>query len=260
MIHIKFTDGRWNTKESFLFHITTKNQIREVVESEDDLIDKLADLPVNDKWAICEPGDGGFVKGEDFVVAMFNNWRSNADKYLDGYSGDKERAKSIVTKGATMAIAVYRNDSAYFERLGGMISFLVFGKFCKKSSTCVNRDKCIGISKCKIITPDDIGYVIDKLKKVANIDQEHSAIIEGLHRWWKANDKRLRSKLWIDGAFKLILKKYKTDVFYRRTINMCLIFIVNNAEHWKDDETFNPNNWFPKKRGKFCNAMFGWRF
>ena len=227
-MNIKFTDGRWNTAESFLFHITTKNQIREVVESEDDLIDKLADLPVNDKWAICEPGDGGFVKGEDFVVAMFNNWRSNADKYLDGYSGDKERAKSIVTKGATMAIAVYRNDSAYFERLGGMISFLVSNK--------------------------------DKLKKVANIDQEHSAIIEGLHRWWKANDKRLRSKLWIDGAFKLILKKYKTDVFYRRTINMCLIFIVNNAEHWKDDETFNPNNWFPKKRGKFCNAMFGWRF
>jgi hypothetical protein len=191
----------------------------------------MADLPVNPAWATCEPGDGGMVKGEEFLMAMFNNWKQMAPKYLQGVYMDKakeERNIATGTKGGQMIIAVYRNDSAYFERIGGMVSFLVAN--------------------------------VDKLKKVKNVDQEHSAILEGLHRWWKANDKRVRSKPWIDGAFKIAIKKYKTDMFWRRSINMCFIFITNNAKHWKDDETFNPDNWFPKKRGKFCNAMFGWKF
>ena len=232
VVRLKFADGRWNTEESFLFHITTKDQIREIVEDTDGtLLDRMADLPINPAWATCEPGDGGMVKGEEFLMAMFNNWKQMAPKYLQGVYMDKakeERAITTGTKGGQMTIAVHRNDSAYFERIGGMVSFLVAN--------------------------------VDKLKKVKTVDQEHSAILEGLHRWWKANDKRLRSKLWIDGAFKIAIKKYKTDMFWRRSINMCFIFIANNAEHWKDDETFNPDNWFPKKRGKFCNAMFGWKF
>lgn len=230
---MKFTDGCWNTAESFLFHITTKDQIRQILDDDPDktgaLLDKLADLPVDEKWATCEPGDGGFVKGEDFLMGMFKNFKDTADVYLKDTDVDKrDNRKAGVIKAGNMAIAVYRNDSAYFERIGGMMSFLVAN--------------------------------VDKLKKIKNVDQEHSAILEGLHRWWKVNDKRLRSKLWIDGAFRIALKKYKTDLFYRRVINMCFIFIANNAEHWKDDDTFNPDNWFPKKRGKFCNAMFGWNF
>ena len=232
MSFIKFTDGRWNTEESFLFHITTKDQIREVVEATDgELLDRMADLPINPAWVTCEPGDGGMVKGEEFLMAMFNNWKQMSPKYLQGVYLDKdkdERAIATGTKGGQMTIAVHRNDLAYFERIGGMVSFLVAN--------------------------------VDKLKKVKTVDQEHSAILEGLYRWWKANDKRLRSKLWIDGAFKIAIKKYKTDMFWRRSINMCFIFIANNVDHWKDDETFNPDNWFPKKRGKFCNAMFGWKF
>jgi len=232
---MKFSDGKWVEKEAFLFHITTKDKIRGIIEGDVDktggLLDELSELPVNEKWAICEPGDGGYVKGEDFLMAMLNNWRGMSAKYLTGVYNDKakdEKAIKNVENAALMAIAVYRNDSAYFERLGGMVSFLVSN--------------------------------VDKLRKVKTVDQEHSAILEGLYRWWKVNDKRLRSKVWIDGAFRIAIKRYKTDMFVRRTINMCLIFIANNADHWKDDETFNPNNWFPKKRGKFCNAMFGWRF
>ena len=230
---MKFEDGRWNTDESFLFHITTKNDIREILDNDVDksgaLIDGLADLPVNERWAMCEAGDGGFVKGEDFLQGMFQNFKGNATKYIDITDPAlRDRKIAGVIKAANMAIAVYRNDSAYFERLGGMMTFLVNN--------------------------------VDKLKKIKNVDQEYSIIIEGLHRWWKVNDKRLRSKLWIDGAFRIAIHKYKTDMFYRRTINMCFIFIANNAEHWKDDEVFNPENWFPKRRGKFCNAMFGWKF
>lgn len=226
---MKFTDGKWNTKESFTFHITAKDQLRSVIESDEDRVEELVSLPINPALAICEAGDGGMVKGEDFLVAMFNNWKQMAPKYLEGYDKSKaESVRTITEKGFQMLIAVYRNDSAYFERIGGMIAFLASNS--------------------------------DKLAKIKNVDQEHSIIIEGLHRWWKSNDKRLRSKLWIDRAFKILIKKYKTDTFYRRSINMCLIFIANNADKWQDDETFHPDNWFPKRRGKFCNAMFGWRF
>lgn len=235
MSYIKFSDGKWVEKAAFLFHIVTKNQLREIIDNDEDktgvFLDKLAELPVDPRWATCEPGDGGMVKGEDFINAMLNNYIQMVDKYGKGqFRSDEEfeKTKSGIIKAGQMALAVYRNDSAYFERLGGMISFLVANQ--------------------------------DKLKKIANVDQEHSAILEGLYRWWKTYDKRLRSKPWIDGAFRIVIKKYKTDLFYRRSINMCLMFISNNANFWKDDETFHPDNWFPKNRGKFCNAMFGWRF
>lgn len=236
MFTLRFRDGKWIDKEAYLFHIDTKNQLREIIEYDEDkvgtLLDKLDELPVNEQWAKCEPGDGGFVKGEDFLLAMLNNFKQMQKKYIDGlYDNDKVKQEKVIAganKAGTMALAVYRNDSAYFERLGGMVSFLVNN--------------------------------IEKLKKIQNVDQEHSAILEGLHRWWKTHDKRLRSKIWIDGAFKIIIKKYKTDMFYRRSINMCLIFIANNGSRWVDDTTFNPENWFPKRRGKLANALYGWRF
>lgn len=227
---MKFDSGTWETAEKFLFHITTKDKLREILESDNEaIVENVADLDINPRWALCEPGDGGLVKGEEFLMVMFNNYKANVDKYLNGVDPSRhDHCKAIVEKSANMGIAVFRNDSAYFERLGGMISFLVSN--------------------------------VDKLRKVKTVDQEHSAILEHLHTWWKSNDKRLRSKFWIDKAFKIVIKKYKTDMFYRRCINMCFIFIANNSDHWKDDEMFNPNNWFPKRRGKFCNAMFGWKF
>ena len=209
-----------------------KDQLRSILESEDieRNLDEIAiDLPINPALATYEVGDGGLIKGEDFLNAMFNNWKQMNGKFETGYDRNKiERSRKIVEKGFLIFIAVYRNDSAYFERLGGMISFLASNK--------------------------------DRVSKVKNLDQEHAAILENLHQWWKVNDKRLRTKLWINNAFKLLIKKYKTDMYYRRCINMCLIFIANNTDKWQDDNTFHPDNWFPKKRGKFCNAMFGGRF
>lgn len=209
-----------------------KDQIRSILESEDieHNFDEIAiDLPINPALATYEVGDGGLIKGEDFLNAMFNNWKQMNGKFETGYDRNKiDRSRKIVEKGFLIFIAVYRNDSAYFERLGGMISFLASNK--------------------------------DRVSKVKNLDQEHAAILENLHQWWKVNDKRLRTKLWINNAFKLLIKKYKTDMYYRRCINMCLIFIANNTDKWQDDNTFHPDNWFPKKRGKFCNAMFGGRF
>ena len=209
-----------------------KDQIRSILESGDieRNLDEIAiDLPINPALATYEVGDGGLIKGEDFLNAMFNNWKQMNGKFETGYDRNKiDRSRKIVEKGFLIFIAVYRNDSAYFERLGGMISFLASNK--------------------------------DRVSKVKNLDQEHAAILENLHQWWKVNDKRLRTKLWINNAFKLLIKKYKTDMYYRRCINMCLIFIANNTDKWQDDNTFHPDNWFPKKRGKFCNAMFGGRF
>jgi hypothetical protein len=257
VISLKFLDGLWNKLESFNCHILCKGKFREIIE--EDRIEDLDLLPINPAWATHEPGDGGLVKNEEFLNAMYNNWKQMADKYLKGYTGDKEKVKNGVDKAWMMFITVYRNDSAYFERLGGMISFLVYGEFCKKRKTC--KITCPSkLSSCELTTPEDIGHVLDKLLKIKNIDQEHSVILEGLHRWWKANDKRLRSKLWIDTSFKIMIRKYKTDIFFRRTINMGLIFIANNADKWQDDDMFHPGNWFPKRRGKFCNAMFGWNF
>lgn len=227
---MKLLDGRWATDIAFKFHILTKDKLRAFIECDGKDESLLDELPFDERLAQCEAGDNGFVPNEEFLYAMIQNYSKVVNTYFD-VSYDQRR-KDIelkrIDKVIKFGIAVYRNDVAYFERIGGIISFIV--------------------------------HNADKFKKIKNIDQEYSALIENVHTWWKVNDKRKRTKFWIDWVFKYAIRKYKTDMFYRRSINMMLIFAANNADKWKGDEQYDPNNWFPKKRGKFCNAIYNGNF
>jgi len=123
-------------------------------------------------------------------------------------------------------IALYRNDSAYFERIGGVGTYV-----------CKNADKF------KIIQDDPWG--------------DYSAYLVGIYKWWKQNDKRKRTKAWIAWMFIHIIKKYQDNQFYRHSINWAFIFIHLNHMRWEDDELFSPDRWFPASRGKFANALYG---
>lgn len=225
---MKFSDGRWVEEESFNFHKRSKDILRHVIDSDPEItganLDMVVnDMPFNEKWALCEPGDGGMVKNEDFLAALIFNYNKSIDNYKPT---PKERA--LAERTTKYALAIYRNDSAYFERLGGICQFIV-----------VN---------------------IDKFSKIKNIESEHSNLLEGIYNWWKANDRRRRTRPWISWVFKYLIKQYKVNMFYRRSINMAFIFFVNNADKWKHDETYEPENWFPNKRGKLANALYGWCF
>jgi hypothetical protein len=225
---MKFENGLFVTEESFKFHIEAKNCLREMIAADPDAdgtaLDKIIDMPINDSWSKYEQGDGGLIKNEGFMTSMLDNYF----KLMPEFKGTK-KDEVVATKMCKFTMALYRNDSAYFERIGGVGNFVIKN--------------------------------IDKFAVVKNAPlEDYSKLLITVYKWWKDNDKRKRTKSWIAWMFIYVIKKYKTNMFYRRSINWAIIFMVLNAKLWQDDPTFNPDNWFPNKRGKFANALYGGTF
>jgi uncharacterized protein YchJ len=204
--------------------------LRRFIDSDGNDESLLDNLPFDERLARHEAGDNGQILNEEFVNALMANYF----KVCDGYHPanmtreDKDKINNRFMRLAQFTLAVFRNDSAYFERMGGVIQFVVNNR--------------------------------DRFQKITAIDQEHSNLIEGVRRWWYENDKRKRTHFWIDWVFRYVIRKYKTDMFMRRSINMALIFITANANSWQFDESYDPRMWFPAYRGKFANAMFKGNF
>jgi len=225
---MKFGDGLWKGKEAFNLHKAFKGLIYAIINRDPDLledhIDEILDAPFNEKWAQCEAGDGGMVLNEEFLGSLTYNYL----KVIDKFQPASEKEKKFAIRSAQVIMTLYRNDTAYFERIGGTVAYIVNNK--------------------------------DKFLKIQNFDAENSKLLESIFNWWRINDHRLRSRFVITRLFKFTIKRYKTNMFYRRSINMALLFTAKNADKWTDNDEYNPANWFPRKRGKFANALYNWRF
>lgn len=223
---MKLTSGEWNDPISFGLHIGSKNAIREMIESdpkaEGTHIDALDKMDFDERLSKFEPGDGGIVKNEEFMAALIKNYLDVMNHYEPG-----EKELKFVPKFCNFTLAIIRNDSAYYERIMGTIDEI-------------------------------INHINDY--KVDDINEFHPDYLVNIYKWWKVNDKRRRTKLWIAWMFKYLIKKYKSDLFYRRSINMMFIFLRANKDNWQTDESYDPSHWFPARRGKFANAIFGGTF
>lgn len=163
------------------------------------------------------------VLNELFIEAMINDYNTAFSHYKPGFVEKRYKDKIL-----DFLQAAYRNDSAYFERFGGMISWLVMHK---------HR------------FPKLDGYYID--------------VLEDLREFWITHDKRIRTLPWIDWGFRYVIKQYKKSKpngFYRRSVNHALQFIYLNAEKWQHNEVFYPENWFGEGRGKQVTELYGGYF
>ena len=57
--------------------------------------------------------------------------------------------------------------------------------------------------------------------------------------------------------FDYFIKKYKTDEFYEKSINMLIDYVVENHEQWKIVDVYNPARWYPQGRGQINGAIYG---
>jgi hypothetical protein len=204
------------------FHDQTKNRLREMlVEDPDATGSKLLfflDLTFDKRLAATTEPDEKPVPNEQFIIKLVEDYNRRFSLYKPGFIERRIKDRAI-----EFFVALYRVDSAYFERLGGMITYLI----------------------------------AQHQHKFTDLNGNYLTELKDLHDWWNENDYRDRSRPWIEWGFKFILNKYQTDDFYKKSINHVLLFIHNNHKNWIVDYRYNPDIWYPFGRGIECNMLHG---
>lgn len=208
--------------EPNIFHIQDKDKLRTMVDNDPEakgsLLKIFSELAFNGKLArTTEPGEIP-VPNEQFIIRLVEDYNNAFNSYRPGFI-----EKRIKDRALDFLVALYRVDSAYFERIGGIISYLI-----AQHST-----------------------------KFTDINGNYLNSIIDTHEWWNESDYRERSRGWIDWGFRFIENKYKTDPFYKKSINHVFLFINLNKQNWAFDKRYNPEFWFPYGRGMECNMLHG---
>ena len=205
------------------FHIKAKDKWREMFASDPEAtgssLSLLKELLFNESLAVRNP-DEQPVLNEPFLDAMLADYDKSFKAYNPGLI-----ERSIYPKASKFTMALIRNDSAYYERIMGIM-----------------------------------GYLINSHTKFADLNGDHIEVLKSAHEWWKMYDQRDRTKGWIDWVFRFIINKYKTDSFYKKSVNHILYFMHLNADKWQVHESHLPANWFCNGRGAQVNILYAEKF
>jgi len=213
-------DNKWTNDDSWQFHIANKTLIRKF--SEDRKCSKLqmiADLVIKDDWK-------HFDKPEEEApnTAMI---RDCIDAIMAAIESGKIKVpktqRIFVKKIMDVASALYLQDSAYLERMGGVWTLLL-----------ANSDKWYGKPRG---------------------DRQHA--IEQARTWWNANDTRERTRVMIDNIWACFLLYYTKKPWFADVVDFGMDYFAERKADWKVLGIFNPEEWYPKKRGAIQNMVMG---
>jgi len=214
--------GLWDTDVAWELHISSKNKFRDMIaadpEAHGSSLKLLREMMFDERLAF-EKTDK-LVLNEAFLYNLVKDYKACYKEYKPGII-----EKQLIDKMLNFVLALYRNDSAYHERIGGVVSFIA-----------KNHDR------------------------FSNRDKNHYEDLIRIRDWWNANDCRDRTRPWIMWVFNFLIGKYKRDKFYRQSINHALYFIHLNHKAWKFNECFHPDYWFGKKKGKQVMELYGGNF
>ncbi len=212
----KYYDGK--DGDSYNFHIKDKDLIRQVlVDPKPMTIRLLHQLVLKKSW-IEDQGEGS-PEGFDYLKAMFPAY--------EGWLKEKHIKiptveRLIYKKAWCFVLALFRQDSAYYERIGGMVTF--------------------------------IGYHSDKW---GTTKAEHLVFLKLMKEWWNIKDRRDRTKWMIAAIFDYLIKKYERTLFYAQSIDFCIEYLIKHKDEWKINGVYDPANWYPVGKGQINYLVHG---
>jgi hypothetical protein len=214
--------NRWfeGNGDAWTFHIENKNIWRRLIDMSKPDLGMLLDLKFKREW-LTDEGEGNPPNMELLLKCK--------DDYFQWLEDEKiavpEMENKVLDKAWNFGLSLYRQDSAYFERIGGVISVLCIGP---------NAEKWVGKTRTERI---------QRLGKVRT--------------WFKENDKRKRTINWMMWFFDYFIKKYKTDEFYEHSINFLIDWFIAHNGEWAIVPVYNPALWYPAGRGSLNYLVHG---
>lgn len=205
-----------------IFHIQDKNVLREMIDKDPSATGStllfFLRLKFDRRLARTTEKDEQPVPNEEFFIRFLDEYDKVYKSFKPGMV--EKQIKNIATD---FFIALDRVDLAYYERIGGIVTYLI----------------------------------VNHKDKFADVNANHINALIDVYEWWQEVDYRKRTRNWIDWGFRLAINKYKTNVFWFKSINYFLLWINKNGHMWMIDDRYNPDKWFGYGRGLECNLLHG---
>jgi hypothetical protein len=203
---------KWNTPDGWMFHKKDKLEFWRVLGEKRFSLEMAAKLlEVKESWIERKEGD---VCPPNFFLL-----KSIIDRYLESCADFKPPLlyRLAVHKIGIMVLALYLEDTAYMERLGGMLQ-----------------------------------HILDRTEQWDQAGPGcRAAQLEELRDWWHTEEWRQRYKEQITFLFNWIIEHYQKDPFIQKSIDFGIDCLLLNKENWQQaDRIFNPKNWYPRGKGQ----------
>jgi hypothetical protein len=211
----------WDTPERWHWNKTTKSHIKNMIkERRFDLKTLYHLLEVNEDWLEVKEGEKAPV---NYSMLHFIYKR-----YMGVYRKFKPPLlwRLGIKKLLIVFLTAYKEDTAYCERIGGCIQ-----------------------------------YIIDNKEVWAARDKESRLLaMQDLKLWWSEEDWRIYSHDFIEFMFDTLIEQYESEEFVRKTVDFWIENILINAEKWnRANRYFNPTSWYPRGKGSVNFLVHGKR-
>ncbi len=205
-------NNKWTVnEESYIFHITNKNLMREALADGDcKKLALLKDLTINKAWYTNENNEGD-PPNMDLFRAAWNDYYEWAQK-----TGIPLFERPILEKVGQEIISLIRQDSAYYERIGGVLFFFIY-----------NAHNWKGKGKAKRLQ-----------------------LLKDARSWWDEEDKRDRTRPLIHNIWNCVINGYQKRAFWEKSINFIIDWIIDHKDEFVYDPAYDPRKWFGREKGK----------
>lgn len=214
--------NKWNNDDGWEFHNLAKNCIRGFLDGSC-TEESFKELEVQDWWyeglseedrknGCTEPANVELLK--EIIKAYIQAVEEKKIKVPLKYF--------MYKKLLYFALSIYVQDSAYYERFGGIITFLV-----------------------------------NEIPKHPDTYEGNKKILENTYKWYLQVETRNYGKQWMIGAFQKIIGRYSKERFYQQSVDVFLEQMRLHRTEFLYSERFNPDKWFPKGRGQISWLLEG---
>lgn len=210
--------NKWENEVSWNYHITSKNIMREVIESDDDKdLERLNEINFDENLN-CDGGEGD-PPNMDYIRKGWAEYYAYAEK-----KGIPLLTRPWLKRAGDWIVSLYRQDSAYAERIGGIINYVIFNE--KAWKKCRNK-------------------------------KQRLEFLTDTRDWWNENDARDRTRGWIMKMWNRVLRWYEKDEFWEQSVNFLINWALDHKSKWQPHQMYDPKVWFPAGRGSVNNAVHG---
>lgn len=209
--------NRWDNEEGWLFHSVLKNRIRSFLLGSSEKI-VIHPNEVKEEWYFG-PTEEDISKGAtdprnvEFFKDMIEKFRTEVK--------EKRIKVPIIWKlwepVANMLLSVYIQDSAWYERLGGINSFFVLN--------CQRFDAMTLLKEGK--------------------------------GWYLKYEAREYGSNLVVGAFDKAIQEYPKGKFYTKAIDFFFNYLREHKSEWKISPKYNPGQWYGYGRGQIDLLLGG---
>lgn len=204
-------NNKWTVDEqAYQFHIANKNLMREAMNDGD--CKKLAilkDLVINDSWIANENNEGDPVN-MDLFRSAWNDYFDWAQK-----EGIPIFERPFLEKIGKKVLALIRQDSAYYERIGGVMFYFIY-----------NAQRWKGRGKSARLQ-----------------------VLKDARDWWNEVDKRDRTRPLITNIWNCIIKGYQHRPFWEKSINFIIDWLIDHKDSFSYELQYDPKKWFGREKG-----------